>query len=295
MSTQRTLLGSLAGAGLVVPRRRAIGSAEADVPLDPATVVWLVVAVVVLVDHRRKEAAATCVAGRRPPVEADAIREMQIVDLGAKARERRRRVRGLDGRVRSTAGLLRPLRPLDAATQQQDLARRVVVEHRGQVRLLEQVVGAVLVAGVVAETVEPDLRRFTPAAEHRERRAPMEQPRRDELRFEPLVVLEGPAAADVDVVVGTDERRPAEAEREAAACIRVLEERMPVRRAAGEHGVEPLEDLLHPVRHVGLQPGGLLGLCLLDQRLPRRRLLILGRDRGRHLGRQRDPGKGLKR
>ena len=53
------------------------------------------------------------------------------------------------------------------------------------VRLLEQVVGAVVHRRVRSEAVEADLRRLAPAAEHRQLRPAVEHARRHELELPP--------------------------------------------------------------------------------------------------------------
>ena len=80
-----------------------------------------VVRVVVVVQRHAVEAAAAGVAGRRAPVEADRALRVKVGDLGAESRAGRPACRpfSTDGDV-PLAGLLRPLRELDAAAQHQD-------------------------------------------------------------------------------------------------------------------------------------------------------------------------------
>jgi hypothetical protein len=151
-----------------------------------------------------------------------------------------------------------------AAAQHQDPPRGIKLQQRRAIRLLEEVVAAIVLDGVVADAVEADLRRLAPAAQHRQVAATVEDARRDELRLDALVAGDGVAAAEVDLVVGADVEGAAEAEREAAARVGAVEEWMPAQRPAFEHGVEAVEELLGLVRIVGMQRLGLLGLPLLD-------------------------------
>ena len=171
-----------------------------------------------------------------------------------------------DGK-RAFAGLLRPLGELDAAAQDEN--RRVGKTFRSaeRVRLLEAVVGAVVLRAVGADAVKADLGRLAPAAEDRQMAAPVEHPRRDELHLGALVAGDRVAAADVDGVVGADVAAAAHPEREPAARIGAVEEGMPLQRAARDDRVEPLEEPLALVCNVGLRVRLFVGLLLLNQRL----------------------------
>jgi hypothetical protein len=117
------------------------------------------------------------------------------------------------------------------------------------VRLLEQVVGAIVLRCVGSETVEADLRRLAPAAHHRQLGPAVEHPRRNELDLGALVILDGIASAHVDVVVGAHVDGAADAKGEAAARIGAVEEGVPPQGAAFYDRVDPLED---PLGFVGV-------------------------------------------
>ena len=187
------------------------------------------------------ESAAARVSGRRTRIETDRSLRMQIRRARSETRQRRRRVDRFDRRVAAGAGLLLPLRDFEPAADHERVAMRPDLERRRSVRLLEAVVGAVVLRCVGADPIEPDLRRLAPAAEERQRAAPSEEPQHDELRLEPKVPEERHGAAHVQGVVRTEVRYVAGAQREAAARVRVVEERMPADVAVRQHGLGKVE------------------------------------------------------
>src|SRR5678815_5657371 len=104
--------------------------------------------------------------------------------------------------------------------------------------------------GLGAEPVEADLGRLTPAAEHRERAAPIEHAWRQEHGFDALVSLEGDAAAQIEHVVLADVPPISSAQREAAAGIRAVEEGMDLDAAAEQRILDAVDDLFHLARSV---------------------------------------------
>ncbi len=203
----------------------------------------VVVLVLVVVQRGRKVRATAGVSGRRAPVQPDRALRVQVIDLGTQSGERLRSVDLLDRRgVRLTRFLL-PLRELGATAQHQEPAARKDGEERRTVGLLEEIVRLVVFRAVWTDAVEADLRRFAPAAGRHQLGAPVEHPRRAELGLDPLVILNGVAAAEVERVVGADVEGAASAESEAAARIRALEVRMPGQTAALQEFVELSEVL----------------------------------------------------
>ena len=244
-----------------------------------------VVAIVVVVQGGADEAATAGVAGRSAPVEPHRALRVQVGDFGSEAGQVLWRVSGLDRRERAFPGLLRPLGELDAAAQHQHPPGREEGQQCVAVRLLKEVVGAVVLRGVRSQAVEADLRRLAPAADHRQLAATVEHPRREELDFGPLVARDRIAGPRIDGVVGAHIVGVADAEREAAAGIGALEERVPAQGPALEHRIDVLEDPLTLVGGVGMRGLQLLRLLLLDGGLSRRRrcALRLGRPRRRRL------------
>ena len=142
-------------------------------------------------------------------------------------------------------------------------------------RLSEPVVQTIVSRRVHPDSVEADLGRVTPAAEEAQRAPTLKQTRRDELRFDSLVVFDRITAAHVDQVIGRDAVRVAETGRETAARIRVVEKRVPFRRPVGHDLFESVDDFLSFARYIRMQVLRLLRLLLLDSRLTRRRLRLL--------------------
>ena len=228
------------------------------------------VPILVIVQGGAEEGAAAAVLRGGAPVESNGALGVQVVDFRTQPGERLRRVPFLDRRERTLAGLLGPLRELDTAAQHQDFARRENREERRAVRLLKEEIGAVVNRRVRADAEEPDLRRFAPAANHRQVSPAVEQPRRDELRLGAFVAQDRVAAAHVDVVVRAHVAGVADAEREPTAVVRAVQEGVPPQRPAFQNGVDPAKDPLDLARSVGLQVCRLRRLLLLDRRLPRR-------------------------
>ena len=143
-------------------------------------------------------------------------------------------------------------------------------QGRRSVGLVEQVVRLVVDRVVHPDPVEAHLGCFAPAAEDRQRSAAVEEARRRELRFHPLVPGDGVAAAHIEQVVGADVGHVAHAQGEAAAGVRAGKERVPVQAAGGEDVLGLVGQLFSLARHVGMQRRNLCGLLLLDDRLARR-------------------------
>ena len=108
----------------------------------------------------------------------------------------------------------------------------------------------------------------------------MEQARRGELRFDALVAQDRIAAAHIEHVVRADVMRVPGAEREAAAIVRALEERVPARHAVDQDVLGSVEQRFDLARDVRVQGLDFLGLRLLDSRLTRRWLRLLRDDDG---------------
>ena len=143
------------------------------------------------------------------------------------ARQRVRRVDRVDRRVNVVIGWPRvPLRHLEPAGQEPIPAAGPNGQLRGGIRLLKAVVDTVLLRRVGANAVEADFGRIAPPSEDRERQRMSEEFGSDELRLDALVSAERDAAADIEGVIGADVFEVAGAEREAAAGVCAVEERM---------------------------------------------------------------------
>ena len=188
----------------------------------------LLVPVGVIVQRDAVEAAAPRIAGRGAPVEPDGALRVQIRGLGCQGRA------GLQACTRS-----RPMGSLpspgccdhwDSSRPPRSINRRRVgqnVSSARPVRLLEIEVRAIVFRRAHPKAVEGRLCRLAPAAEERQRAAAMEQTRGGELRFDALVAQDRIAAAHIEQVVRAHVMRVPDAEREAAARVRTLEERVP--------------------------------------------------------------------
>jgi hypothetical protein len=84
------------------------------------------------------------------------------------------------------------------------------------VRLLELVAGALVLRRARSDAVKADLCRFAPATEDRQHAAVVEQVRRSELGFGPLVAVQRIAAAHVEQVVRAHVPPVADTERKAS-------------------------------------------------------------------------------
>ena len=136
-----------------------------------------VVGVREVVERHAVVAAAPRVARRRARVDGRRALRVQVGDLGAQARQRRGRVDLLDRRLRSPRPSADPTASSSTPPRQRTrLPRRPHVERGRHVRLLEAVVGPVILRGVGRpDAVEADLCRLPPAAEDRQDAAAVEQ------------------------------------------------------------------------------------------------------------------------
>ena len=198
--------------------------------------------------------------------------ECRYVVLVPKARQGFRRVDGLDRweialqPVAATTGTAR--------APPRSISRRRVgqsVKRGRPVRLSKIEVRAIVFRRAHPKAIEGRLCRLAPATEERQRAAAMEQTRRGELRFDALVAQDRIAPAHIEHVVRAHVMRVPDAEREAAAIVRTLEERVPARHPVDQDVLGPVEQPFDLARDVRVQGLGFLRLHLLDGRLTRRR------------------------
>src|SRR5262245_23676556 len=167
---------------------------------------------------------------------------MEVSRTRAKTLQRGRRVHVLDRRA-ALAGALVPLRNLEAAAHEQQTARGPEIQHRRRVGLIEAVRRLILCRRLLgADSVEPDVGRLAPAADRAQRRASIEEARREKRRLDALVALDCETAADVDEVVRAHVPRVARAEREPTARVRALEERMDVELSGEQRRFGAIEE-----------------------------------------------------
>ena len=240
----------------------------------------------VIVQRDAIEAAAPGIPWRRSPVEPDSALRMEIRGLGAKARQGCRRVHGLDRWEISLAGPQRPLGQFQTSAQHQQAPCRPERQRGRPVRLSKIEVRAIVLRRAHPDAIEGRLCRLAPAAEERQRAAAMEQTRGGELRFDALVAQDRIAAAHIEQVVRAHVMRVPDAEREASAIVRTLEERVPARHAVDQDVLGSVEQRFDLARDVRVQGFDFLCLRLLDGRLTRRGLRLLRDDRRRGSSRQ---------
>ena len=108
----------------------------------------------------------------------------------------------------------------------------------------------------------------------------MEQARGDELGFGQLVAEDAVAAADVDVVVRAHVTPVSQSQRQTAAAVGVLQERIPGDPLVDQPVLNAGEDPLAPVLNIRVQRIDLVRLLALDDALTRLRFRRLRVCRG---------------